>query len=362
MALTACLSDAPDTGEQLIGKQPEFAKGFDFIDIEGTTCLRLFDLESTEREIRCIVCEKRPSAPSEVEPYILPSDENIRIATVSTTHVSLFDAAGSIDCVGGTAFADRLLNPAGQAAVQKGKMIDLTGDKDIDQEVTLALAPHLITTYPFGGNTYELLQRAGIAVIPFSEYLETHPLGRAEWIKVAGFLTGRLAEAESAFDHIQEAYFSLNARMVELAPDDRPVVFTGSHSNGTWYAPPANSFMGVFTQDAGARYLFDDVEQAGNLNIDFEVLLDRAKDADFWGKVVYTPGELSLSDLREDDERYTYLKAFQTGNVFYCNAAETDYFGDAIVEPHVILSDLIAIFHPEILPDHRFTYFNPIAH
>lgn len=361
--LSACRPDAPSTSPKKISVDAEaasYAKGFDFIYIDETTCLRLINLESDSLALHCMICDGPTPYPLHDLQYTLPS-KDVRIAAVSTTHLSLFERANAIEHLVGVAFADRIFNPAGQAAIKSGKIADLSGEKDIDTERTLAAAPHLLTTYPFGGNDYTTLKRAGIIVLPFSEYLETHPLGRAEWIKVAGFLTGKLTDAKIAFANISASYEALSAITSGIPPDERPIVFTGSHANGQWFAPPANSFMGVFTHDAGGRYLFETSDQKANLTMDFEVLIERAMEADFWGKIIYTPGDLKRSDLRADDARYAELPAFQKNQVFYCNAADTDYFGDAIVEPDAVLADLIAILHPERRPRHRFRYFKPVT-
>lgn len=360
---SACRPDAPSSSPKKIEVKAvgaAYARGFDFISIDETTCLRLINLESDSLALHCVVCDGPTPYPIHDLQYTLP-DETVRIASVSTTHLSLFERANGLDHLVGVAFADRIFNPAGKAAIKQGKIADLSGEKDIDTERTLATAPHLLTTYPFGGSDYATLKRAGILIVPFSEYLETHPLGRAEWIKVAGFLTGKLTDAQIAFANISASYEALSAITENIPNEDRPVVFTGSHANGQWFAPPANSFMGVFTRDAGGRYLFADAEQSSNLTMDFEVLIERAMEADFWGKIIYTPGDLKLADLRADDQRYAELPAFQKQQVFYCNAAETDYFGDAIVEPDALLADLIAILHPERRKKHRFRYFKPVT-
>jgi iron complex transport system substrate-binding protein len=347
--------------ETVASATQKYSKGFELISLNQCECLRLYDLESSNLAIRATFCHQDPKL-ANVEITLLPDPKTtaLRIATVSTTHISLFAAIHQLQTITGTAFADRIINADARALIEAGKITDLSGEKDIDTEKTLAVAPHIITSYPYGNNQYEGLQKAGCIVIPFSEYLETHPLGRAEWLIAVGFITGQIAEATAVFQAIEKRYLDLAMQIEALPEAKQPVVFTGSHANGTWYAPSGNSFMGVFTADAGAAYLFSDRREQGNISLDFEELIVRAMTADYWGKVIYTPGELTLAELRADDVRYAELPAFKKGQVFYCNAAETDYFGDAIVQPEVILADLIHIFHPEQLPHHEARYFKRI--
>jgi iron complex transport system substrate-binding protein len=352
-------SETTDKQEvSLIGMK--YAKGFDIIVNGSLRCLQLYDLERDDGSVLCTVCNEPTSQRFSSEVVTLPPQNALRIATVSTTHIALLAAIGSLDYVVGTGYADRVMHPAGQAAIKEGAIVDLTGENDLDTERTLARQPSIITTYPFGGNSYATFRAAGVAVIPLSEYLETHPLGRAEWVKAVGFLTHQEHTAKLAFEVIEKRYNALAERTDSIALDQRPVVFTGSHANGQWYAPPANSFMGVFTRDAGGRYLFNDVKQRGNLTLDFEQFIERAMTAEYWGKIIYNPGPLTLADVRNEDPRYAELPAFKNKGVFYCNAAETDYFGEAVVAPDVVLADLIAILHPGVLPGHAPTYFNPI--
>jgi iron complex transport system substrate-binding protein len=37
-----------------------------------------------------------------------------------------------------------------------------------------------------------------------------------------------------------------------------------------------------------------------------------------------------------------------------------DYWESGIINPHVILADLINILHPELLPDHKLHYYRQL--
>ncbi len=361
--LAACGEGANDASDVFTSPEENtrtvasYAKGFAFVQINGVDCVELYDLEADSTAIRCTLCKGDPAI-SEESLIILPEGGWSDLATLSTTHLAYFWKLGLLDHVAGTAYADWVRNEEVKARLADGRIADLSGEKEIDFEMTVAKAPDALIVYPYGGADYSRFEQVDIAIVPFSEYLETHPLGRAEWIKVIGFMTGFEAKASDVFAAIENAYREASTQAALTSR--RPTVFTGSHDNGMWYAPPGNSFIAQFIRDAGGNYLFDEVKQRGNLEMDFEVLLTRAQSADYWGKVVFNEGKLALDDLRADDERYAALPAFENGNVFYCNAAETDYFGDAIVEPEAILRDLIAILHPETLPEHRYRYFQPV--
>ena len=54
------------------------------------------------------------------------------------------------------------------------------------------------------------------------------------------------------------------------------------------------------------------------------------------------------------------LMLLKNDKVLLCNLQQVDYFGDAVLQPHIILSDLIKAFHPGILPEHTPVYFKKL--
>ncbi|MFT4679742.1 MAG: iron complex transport system substrate-binding protein [Flavobacteriales bacterium] len=349
-----------DTTEEKSVIANGYAKGFEISRLaSGGLEIRLLNLETEQREtLRTLVVSTDSSEAQAADTYFAqPVSE---LACLSTTHIAMIDIVGAIETVQGTAFAEYVRNTNAVALIETGEIVTLSGSEEIEFELLLDLNPELFLVYPYGQTDYTLYENNGIPCIPVSEYLEEHPLGRAEWIKVIGALTGHFNESLEEFDRIEQEYIQLTQMVQDIPPDARPSIFTGSHSNGQWFAPPGNSFIGQFIRDAGGTYLFEDYIQTGNVELQFEELFDLAYDVDYWGKVVFEEGELTLESIRANDPRYAELNAFKSGQVMYCNASETDYFGDAIVEPQAILADLIAILHPKLLPDYTFHYFQQV--
>ena len=356
--VSGCNASKEQTVESALDVEtPVFAQGFRFLNGPNSRCVELLDLESDSSQTHCTICRGQVEG---VSGKLISIDSGENYATLSTTHLAYFWKMGALNRVAGTAFASYVRNSEVKALLDSDQIQDISGDKEVDTEALIALAPKALITYPYGDMNYDRLEQLGIATLPFSEYLEEHPLGRAEWIKVVGFLTDLEKEADTAFEKIKSAYELASEEVKQIPIAERPVVFTGSHSNGMWYAPPGNSYISQFIKDAGGKYLFQDRIQQGNISMEFETLFKEAMEADYWGKVIFDDGDLTLADLQADDERYAALPSFQNGNVFYCNAAETDYFGDAIVEPEIILQDLVAILHPDT-SEYKFEYFRPIA-
>jgi iron complex transport system substrate-binding protein len=191
------------------------------------------------------------------------------------------------------------------------------------------------------------------------EYLETSPLGRAEWVKLIGCLLDRYDEAEELFAGIEKEYL----RLSELArsADYYPVVFSGSKYESKWFTPGNQSFVAQYIRDSGARYAFKHINGKGNVELDFESVLSTLAKADYWGLIVSSHEDFALSNLLKMEPRYALFNSFKEGQIFVCNTAKSDYFGDAVLEPEVVLADLIGVIHPGLLPNHVHTYFHPVV-
>jgi iron complex transport system substrate-binding protein len=104
--------------------------------------------------------------------------------------------------------------------------------------------------------------------------------------------------------------------------------------------PPAKSYLATLIYDAGGEYLFQGSSSKGNLILPFESFYLAASTADYWGKIIYEENPISADVITEGDDRLRELPSFKSKQVFACNALATDYHGQALLEPHVLLLDL----------------------
>ena len=276
----------------------------------------------------------------------------------STTFIAYFDKLGEAGLVSGVTFADRMMNTNLRNQVATSKTIELISGGELDFERVLLLNPDIFMAYSYGESDFSRIEKQGIPVVLNMEYLETHPLGRAEWIKLAGILTGNMNEADSIFSSLENNYRDLQARLSDKSVS--PSVFTGSRYNDIWYAPGSESYIANYIRDAGGTYVFENLQGAASHEIDYESALKAISNADFWGMVTSQSEEFTMESVLKMDSFYGEFKSFRDSNIFVCNAAKTDYFGDAVMEPDVILADMIAILHPEVLPDYTGKYFRRV--
>lgn len=280
-----------------------------------------------------------------------------RVALLSTTHASFISALGAADAVVGCAHLDRLRDPEVVRRAEAGDITEIRSAEGVDREKVLMLAPGALFVYPYGGEA-NLTAMGRLPVVPVAEYLERSPLGRAEWVRAFGMLLGRDGPAEELFSGIVDRYGRAKAKVPREGMSPR--VFFGSSWKGTWSVPSGNSYMAHLITDAGGRYLFAERTDPGNIDINLEQVLEAGMRADRWGRIIDLERNVTEADVAGDDGRIQALPAFQGHGAFYANSRESDIFGQAGLEPDVVLQDLIRIFHPDLPSDRVPVYFRPV--
>lgn len=265
------------------------------------------------------------------------------IAVGSTTHVPFISQLGHIDAIVACAHMRQVRDSAFVARARHGAVKEIATGDGLDREALLMMKPDALFGYPFGLGGSSALQGIGIPTIEVSEYLEEHPLGRAEWLRFFGVLFGEERKADSLFSAIRERYEALR---VDSTTVHRPTVLFGSVWEGQWWVPPGNSYMARLIEDAGGSYVFADRKGEGNIAVDMETMITTGGKADHWGMIADRPDTVILSDFTNDDERLRAFSAVPRG-LFIGNSAKADLFGQAIIEPDRELMDLIIALHPK---------------
>lgn len=233
----------------------------------------------------------------------------------------------------------------------------------LNMEQLYLLQPEMVVVHGTGLPEYDLhpkLMEAGFKPVMFSSYMETSPLGRAEWIKFIAAFFDKEAEAERLFEETARRYEEQAAKA--RSPAHRPTVFSAIPYRGLMYVPGGGSYFAGFIADAGADYVWSDDSMPGSMPLNIESIIERAKDADFW----LDPGaSRSLSELTAMDERFSLFKAFRTGQVYNNDAkigpnGGNDYWETGEVRPDLVLKDFISIFHPDLLPSHERIWYRQL--
>lgn len=287
------------------------------------------------------------------------------IVSLSTTYLPQLEQLGLLDKLVAVDSGDWTTTEAVRAAVAAGDVAVVGSGTTINIEQLLDLEPGLIMAYSIGMpeyDTFPVVEEAGLPVVLNGDFVENNPLGRTEWIKYMALFFNAEEKAQAVFDEIEAEYTAVAA--LAAASADRPTVFLSSVYDGTWWMAGASSYMAQLIADAGGDYLWADSGSVGSSPVDFEAVLERAAAADFW----INPDNsfwFSVDDVLASDERYAEFAAVNNGNLYNNNAIVNENGGNAFYEagaanPHIVLKDLVKIFHPDLLPDHELVYYRQV--
>ncbi len=295
--------------------------------------------------------------PSSYTPVHVPIDRTI---VMTMLQLSNFTALEALDVVRGITGTKNLFNKDVRARVDDGRIVKIGMEGNFDTELILAAQPEVIFISPFKRGGYDAIKETGITLIPHLGYKELHPLGQAEWVKFVGLFLGKEHEADSLFAQIEERYNSLKEKTQSLSAErgeGLPTVFSGEMHGGNWYAVGGRSALAQLFRDAGADYVIKD-GNTGGVNIEFEQLYAAAAEADYWRILNSYPGDFSYESLEASEPRNKLFRAFRERKVIYCNMKQTPYYELSPMQPDVLLADLIAIFHPALMPrDYQPTFY-----
>lgn len=245
----------------------------------------------------------------------------------------------------------------------EGSVKELSKTGQLDMEKTLMSKVQVIFANPSGDPKKDFDKRlldAGIIPVVCADYFENHPLGRAEWLKAIGLFFDLENKADSIFNLTKENYLSLK-RSVDTCKY-KPAVLTEIKTSDAWFVAGGKSSLAELLNDAGANYLWKDNEKTTATALNMEQVIQKALSADYWINLHLCN---SKDDLLKLDKRYGEFNAFKKRHLFNNNVLVTKgganaYWENGLCNPDEILSDLIKIFHPNLLPDHKLKYYKQL--
>lgn len=279
----------------------------------------------------------------------------------STTHAGFLSAIGAGDLLLGCNNPERLYDSLLYNRFLSGDLVRTGRDLEYNLEFLIANKPGMVLQTGIDGqfNPDGRLTGMDIPVMFVLEWMEATPLGRAEWIKVFGIITGKTREADSLFRLIEKNYLTLSE--IGREAQDKVRILTGNVFKGTWYMPGGRNYMTCFFGDAGMDYEWKDNESSASLALSFESVVYQLADAPVWINVNVD----SLSGLIAAEPRYSVFRAVQEKRVFSVfnrvnSHGGNDFWESAVVRPDKVLADLLAIAHPGLMPDHSWNYYKPL--
>jgi len=267
-----------------------------------------------------------------------------RMALTASCHVwllSQWDALDHIEVLCDTAFVKsesvkqwmRSLRADGTATVLDGGTSTAP-----NREVLLQAHCDALWISPFEQAGIGNLGQLSIPIIYCADYMENSPLGRAEWMRFYGRLTGNAAQADSLFFQIAERYESL----ADSSSNGKTLLAELPYGS-TWYVPGGCSTSALLYADAGYQYLWQDDNHAGSLSLSKEAVLAKAQNCDCWYLKYMDPeGDWTREQLANQDPLFRHIRALNEGEVWACNTAQSDFFDVTPFRPDSLLQSIKA--------------------
>ena len=347
---------------------PSYATGFDISGAEGAASTLITvrnpwqGAEGVEK--RLFISREGERAPEGFDGQVIEGAAE-RVVCMSSTYVAMIDALDCTEKVVGVSGIDYIYNTRVREAATEGRVRDVGHDSDINFELLMTLRPDIVLLYGVAGENgtaNSKLDELNIPYLYLGDYVEESPLAKAEWTVVMAEILGVRERGEEMFASIAERYTSLRERVAQ-STTERPTVMFNTPYRDTWYMPSSRSYAVQLVEDAGGRYIYDGNHGTSSQPIDLEQAYLLTREADYWINV----GQYSsIEDLRRAYPRFSGAKAVREGRVYSADRRKTakggsDFWESAVVNPDVVLSDLVAVLQPELnIVGDSLTYYKQL--
>lgn len=284
-----------------------------------------------------------------------------KIVVTSTTHIPALESLDVLDKLVGFPNTKYISSKKTRSLIDNGKIKELGKDQHLNVEVLIDLEPDVVIGFGVNGSNkaYNSIDKSGIPVFYNSEWIEQHALGRAEWILFFGAIFGKEKRASTIFNEIKTEY--LTAKKLVENISEKPTVLSGAPFKDIWYVPYGNSWASQFINDAGGNYLWKNTKGSGSINLNIETVLEKAQHADFW---VASSTFETKDALLKSNSHYSQFEVFNKNNIYFSNKKGATngllFFELGPNRPDLLLKDLIKIFHPTLLPNHKLYFYNKL--
>ena len=364
LILVACLGSSATPLAASITSVPHYAKNFEISQFPTHRIATIRNLQRGSKAThQYALVPKDASLPELPAGITVIRTPVTRVVVMETVYIGYLDALNQLDTIIAAATPDYVSNATIRTRIADGTIQKVQSGAALNIERMLLLQPDLILSSSSGDLAFDVplkLARAGLPVVLSARYMEQHPLARAEWIKFIAAFFNTEDLAEQIFEASVTRYKLLLEKVEQI--EQRPTVFCGAPYSGAWHMAGGESYTAQTIRDAGGAYLWADVPGSGAIPLDTERVFIRAAHADTWINPSFYQ---SLNELYGADPRFQKFHAAQTGQVFNNTKQRTASGGNSfwecgIVHPDDVLADMIKIFHPELMPDWEFIYYQQL--
>ena len=351
--LTGCGGSAAEQGENKDGAGGQIPRieGLTYeksVDFTYAECLEIYQYEGGYAlvdildDARYLIVPEGGSVPENLDEEITVIQQPANNIYLGATAVmSLFDAIDALDHISMTSLraSDWTVENAA-ARMKQGKIVYAGKYSEPDYELILekncqlAIESTMIYHTP---DVKEMLEELGLPVLVDRSSYESNPLGRTEWIKLYGVLTGKEAEAEAFFNKQKETV----ADFENYSNTGKTAAFFYLTTDGKVVVRSTNDYVPSMIKMAGGNYAFEgvtDEEGKTSVSMTMESFYEKAHEADY---IIYNASVdssvKSIADLVEKDEVLKEFKAVKSGECYTT--------GSSMYQRTDVIADMIADFH-----------------
>ncbi len=353
------------SGNQLISESSDhtpvqYAIGFDIVDAGDYRILKVNRQNDT---IKYVLASDKALVPSSLTSAQFIKTPVNKIVLLHSSYLSFFKALNLEKSIIGISEEKYIYDSTFRVRIDQNQ-IPIVGFSDhLDIEMIITLKPQVVITVGFPNTPnkdFQQLESLGIPVIIFSDWQEKTLLGRTEWLKAVAVLFDHLEMADKIFNNRVQEYQQLVA--LAHSTKNKPSVICNLPFKGIWYMPGGDSYVANLLKDAGASYHWENNQNTGALSLDFEAVYPVGLNADFWINPGIATNTQSIITL---DERLADFKSYRKNHIY--NAIKRTRFGEAndywesgLINPQIVLADVMHILHPGLLPDHALYYYEQL--
>ena len=341
----------------------QYAKGLQIFKFTGYSIVKITSPWPNAKEtFTYVLQQKNGIIPDSLKQFSIIPIPIKSIVVTSTSHIPSLEMLGVENTLIGFPNTNYISSEKTRKLIDSGKVREVGKNESLNTEVLIDMSPDVIVSFGINNSnpTLDNLQKSGLKVMLNGDWTEQTPLGKAEWIKFFGALYGLDSKAQTIFSEIEKEYKNTLALAKKIKL--KPTVLSGSMFQDQWYVPQGQSWASLFLKDAQSDYLWASTDGTGSLSLPFETVLDKAQHAEFW----IAPGDFSsLKEMSNSNPHYTEFDSFKNKKVYSYSIKKGAkggivYFEWSPTRPDWVLKDLIKIFHPELVPNHKLFFFQKL--
>lgn len=325
------------------------------VECDGYTVVDIADPWGSGTMQRYLLVPSASELPVDLPAGVLLRTPLESVILFSGVHAGLISELGADKAIKGVCDAQYIYCDAVADGLSAGDVIDCGSSLNVDAEAVVQVSPDAVFVLPYENGGFGKLENLGYPLVLCADYMESSPLGCAEWMRFYGRLFGLAAESDSLFAVVCGEYEALCDAAKGVGY--RPRLMCELKSSSAWYVPCGESTMGRMYADAGADYIFSYCRGSGSVPLSYEVVLDKAADADVWLLKYNSDVDRTRGSLLAHFAGYSHFRPFKELNIYACNTRYRHLFEETAFHPERLLKELVAIFHPGLLPDYVLNYY-----